>query len=192
MRHGLSAMRVPRRRRSSLLFEPKHNDMKLIDAIMGGIKNCFFYFRSKGGGVSANPKKPLSENTQIFFLPILTNLTNFWPNFFIKGDVGVLPNPKILYQNKLRCSKKGEGGPGGMFANCGCARYNGLRMCKAMGCACARQWLVLVQSNGMRMAMVHVNGAIISIGCACARQLSAHICKAISSACARQRVMHHL
>ena len=65
--------------------------------------------------------------------------------------------------------------PEGMFANCGRARYNGLRMCKAMGRACARQWLAHVQSNGMRMAMVHVNGAIKAIGCACARQLSAHM-----------------
>ena len=46
-----------------------------------------------------------------------------------------------------------------MFANCGRARYNGLRMCKAKGRACARQWLAHVQSNGVRMAMVHVNGA---------------------------------
>ena len=28
--------------------------------------------------------------------------------------------------------------PGGMFANCGRARYNGARMCKAMGRACAK------------------------------------------------------
>ena len=47
----------------------------------------------------------------------------------------------------------------GMFVNCGRARYNGLRMRKVMGRACARQWLVHVQSNVMRMAMVHVNGA---------------------------------
>ena len=46
-----------------------------------------------------------------------------------------------------------------MFANCGRARYNGLRMRKAKGRACARQWLAHVQSNGVRMAMVHVNGA---------------------------------
>ena len=46
-----------------------------------------------------------------------------------------------------------------MFANCGRARYNGLRMRKAKGHACARQWLAHVQSNGVRMAMVHVNGA---------------------------------
>ena len=65
--------------------------------------------------------------------------------------------------------------PDGMFANCGRARYNGLRMCKAMGRACARQWLAHVQSNGMRMAMVHVNGAIKAIGWACASQLSAHM-----------------
>ena len=33
-----------------------------------------------------------------------------------------------------------EGGqPGGMFANCGRARHNGARMCKAMGRACAKQ-----------------------------------------------------
>ena len=49
--------------------------------------------------------------------------------------------------------------PGSMFANCGRARYNGLHMCKAKGRACARQWLAHVQSNGVRMAMVHVNGA---------------------------------
>ena len=42
---------------------------------------------------------------------------------------------------------------------CGRARYNGLRMRKAKGRACARQWLAHVQSNGVRMAMVHVNGA---------------------------------
>ena len=28
--------------------------------------------------------------------------------------------------------------PGCMFANCGRARYNGARMCKAMGRACAK------------------------------------------------------
>ena len=44
--------------------------------------------------------------------------------------------------------------PGRMFANCGRARYNGARMCKAMGRACAKQWLAHVQSNGVRMAMV--------------------------------------
>ena len=49
--------------------------------------------------------------------------------------------------------------PGCMFANCGSARCNGLRMRKAKGRACARQWLAHVQSNGVRMAMVHVNGA---------------------------------
>ena len=49
--------------------------------------------------------------------------------------------------------------PGCMFANCGRARYNGLHMCKAKGRTCARQWLAHVQSNGVRMAMVHVNGA---------------------------------
>ena len=41
-----------------------------------------------------------------------------------------------------------------MFANCGRARYNGARMCKVMACACAKQWLAHVQSNGVRMAMV--------------------------------------
>ena len=49
--------------------------------------------------------------------------------------------------------------PARIFANCGRARYNGLRMRKAKGRACARQWLAHVQSNGVRMAMVHVNGA---------------------------------
>ena len=97
--------------------------------------------------------------------------------------------------------------PGRMFANCGRARYNGARMCKAMGracakqglahvqsngarmrkalaCACAKQWLAHVQSNGVRMAMARVNGA-------CAKQLGEHaqgncvgMCKAIGSACA--------
>ena len=38
-------------------------------------------------------------------------------------------------------------------------RYNSLRMRKPMGRACARQWLAHVQSNGVCMAMVHVNGA---------------------------------
>ena len=34
----------------------------------------------------------------------------------------------------------GRADPGGMFANCGRARYNGARMCKVMACACAKQW----------------------------------------------------
>ena len=33
-----------------------------------------------------------------------------------------------------------ENTPGRMFANCGRARYNGARMCKAIGRACAKQW----------------------------------------------------
>ena len=82
--------------------------------------------------------------------------------------------------------------PGGMFANCGRARYDGAHMCKAMGCACARHWPAHVQSNGVRMAMAHVIGAS-------AKQLGEHaqgncvgMCKAIGSACAWQRVPHHL
>ena len=71
-----------------------------------------------------------------------------------------------------------------MFANCGRARYNGLRMCKAMGRACARQWLARVQSNGMRMAMVHVNGAIKAIGWAMGMR------KAIVYEYAKQLVAH--
>ena len=41
--------------------------------------------------------------------------------------------------------------PGGMFANCGRARYNGARMCKAMGRACAKQWGAHAQGIGLRM-----------------------------------------
>ena len=80
--------------------------------------------------------------------------------------------------------KSKVGRPGRMFANCGRARYNGARMCKAMGRACAKQWLAHVQSNGVHMAMARVNGA-------CAKQLGEHaqgncvgMCKAIGSACA--------
>ena len=58
--------------------------------------------------------------------------------------------------------------PARIFANRGRALYNGLRMCKAMGRACARQWLAHVQSDGVRMGMVHVKRA-------CARQLCARV-----------------
>ena len=61
----------------------------------------------------------------------------------------------------------GQKCPGRMFMNCGRAQYNGARMCKAMGRACAKQWLAHVQSNGVRMAMACVNGA-------CAKQLGEH------------------
>ena len=54
-----------------------------------------------------------------------------------------------------------------MFANCGRARYNGARMCKAMGRACAKQWLAHVQSNGARMRK--------ALACACAKQWLAHV-----------------
>ena len=57
--------------------------------------------------------------------------------------------------------------PGRMFANCGRARYNGARMCKAMGRACAKQWLAHVQSNGARMRK--------ALACACAKQWLAHV-----------------
>ena len=39
---------------------------KVIVVIRGGIKNCFFYFRSNGGRGSRPKEKKLSENTQIF------------------------------------------------------------------------------------------------------------------------------
>ena len=44
---------------------------------------------------------------------------------------------------------------------------NGARMCKVMACACAKQWLAHVQSNGVHMAIARVNGA-------CAKQLGEH------------------
>ena len=56
--------------------------------------------------------------------------------------------------------------PGRMFANCGRARYNGARMCKAMGRTCAKQWGAHVQSNGLRMCK--------AMACACAKQWRAH------------------
>ena len=72
----------------------------------GRHKKLFFYFRSKGGGVSANPKNPYQKIPRFFFTNFDQFFTNFdqfltnFDHFFHKGGEGVLPNPKNPYQKK--------------------------------------------------------------------------------------------
>ena len=69
-------------------------------------------------------------------------------------------------------SQRGGRQPGGMFANCGCAGYNGARMRKAMACACAKQWHAHGSCKwGNQGNRVRMRKAIV---CAYAKQLVAH------------------
>ena len=62
-------------------------------------KTVFFYFRSKGWGVSANPKIFIFKNWY------------FFDHFSLKrGGVGGWAEPKNPCQKKTEVSKKGEGG----------------------------------------------------------------------------------
>ena len=50
-----------------------------LKMVREGIKKYILYFRSKGGGSSANPKKPHQKILRLFG-PILTNFGQFLTN----------------------------------------------------------------------------------------------------------------
>ena len=62
--------------RAKPLLAPMHHM-----CYMGGIKNCFFYFRSKKGGGSQPIQKILIRKYSDFFDQFWPILTNFWPIF---------------------------------------------------------------------------------------------------------------
>ena len=65
-------------------------NVTMVEVIMvkGGIKKLFFYFWSKGGGVSANPKNPYQKNLRFFYAYCSKALScnsalPFWPAWHI-------------------------------------------------------------------------------------------------------------
>ena len=103
--------------------------MIMSEILRGGIKNCFFYYRSKRGGGLGQLKKSLSENIQIFFdhfdqklslftifdqklsffFTIFDQKLSFFTIFFMKGGWGLTQSTKSLSE-KTEVVKKREGG----------------------------------------------------------------------------------